>query len=45
MLTLAQKGGGGVWQMLIFADDGWRGGLENADSTDNNALKRAFFSI
>ena len=22
MLTLAQKGGGGVWQMLIFADDG-----------------------
>ena len=29
--------------MLIFADDGGRGGLENADSTDKNAFKRAFF--
>ena len=37
----ATEGGKRVWQMLTLADEGERGGLANADSTDKNALKRA----
>ena len=39
MLTSADKGGGGVWQMLTLASEGARGGQTNYNSTDKKALK------
>ena len=39
MLTLADKGLGGVWKMLTFPDK-W--GHTNADIYDKNAQKRTF---
>ena len=39
MLTMADKGGGGVWQMLNLADKEGRGVLTNANRTDNFFLK------
>ena len=39
MLTLDDKWGGGVWQMLTLASEGARGGQTNYNSTDKKALK------
>ena len=41
MLTLADEGGRGVWQMLTSADQGGMRGLTNDDSIDKDALRWA----